>query len=255
MGLNVPAGKRAGTDDDRYLWPEMLRIISEVKPRWVIGENVYGLLNIDNGLVFEQVCADLEAEGYEVQTFVIGAVASDAPHIRNRVWILGYTESAGECQRQQERMERKILPKRRRFKTERDKSQDRKGCGIEQRGQDVADTDNQRLQRGEKTRNDGRDREKPTDKLTWRRNKRGGADRLTQSEFLRVSNGLPKRLDSIRRWPEEDPNTPRVATGIPDRVNRLKALGNAVVPQVVEMIGRAIIESDGTEGKGAKCQT
>jgi DNA (cytosine-5)-methyltransferase 1 len=90
------AGRRKGTDDDRYLWPEMLRVIREFKPQWVIGENVAGLLTWDEGVVLEQVCLDLEGEGYEVQPFVIPAVAVNAPHRRDRVWIVArHTDSNG----------------------------------------------------------------------------------------------------------------------------------------------------------------
>jgi DNA (cytosine-5)-methyltransferase 1 len=82
------AGKRKGTDDERYLWGEMLRAIQEIKPQFVIAENVFGITNIDGGLVFEQVCLDLEAEGYEVQPFIIPAAAKNAPHRRDRVWFI-----------------------------------------------------------------------------------------------------------------------------------------------------------------------
>lgn len=82
------AGKRRGTSDNRYLWPEMLRAIREIRPRWVVGENVLGIVNWSDGMVFEQVCADLEGEGYEVQPFLIPACAVDAPHRRDRVWFV-----------------------------------------------------------------------------------------------------------------------------------------------------------------------
>ena len=82
------AGKRKGTEDERHLWPEMLRVIREIKPTWVVGENVFGLTNWDGGLVFEQVQADLEAEGYEVQPYVLPACAVNAPHRRDRVWFV-----------------------------------------------------------------------------------------------------------------------------------------------------------------------
>lgn len=85
------AGKRFGTSDSRHLWPEMLRIIQVVKPSWVIAENVRGLLTIEGGLVFEQVCTDLEGEGYEVQSFIIPAVAVNAPHRRDRVWVIAHS--------------------------------------------------------------------------------------------------------------------------------------------------------------------
>ncbi len=82
------AGKRKGTDDERYLWGEMLRAIKEIKPKFVIAENVFGITNIDGGLVFEQVCVDLENEGYEVQPFIIPAAAKNAPHRRDRCWFI-----------------------------------------------------------------------------------------------------------------------------------------------------------------------
>jgi len=82
------AGKRLGKEDDRHLWPEMLRVIREVKPQWVVGENVRGLLNWNGGMVFHEVCADLENIGYEVQAFIIPASGINAPHQRERLWIV-----------------------------------------------------------------------------------------------------------------------------------------------------------------------
>lgn len=93
------AGKRKGTQDERYLWHEMLRAIQEIKPKFVIGENVLGITNIDGGLVFEQVCLDLEDEGYTVQPFIIPAVAKNAPHRRDRVWFVAYRDHDGLKQR------------------------------------------------------------------------------------------------------------------------------------------------------------
>jgi DNA (cytosine-5)-methyltransferase 1 len=84
------AGKRKGTDDERYLWGEMLRAVQEIKPKYVIAENVFGITNIDGGLVFEQVCLDLENEGYEVQPFIIPAAAKNAPHRRDRCWFIAF---------------------------------------------------------------------------------------------------------------------------------------------------------------------
>lgn len=84
------AGKRQGTADARHLWPEMLRAIREISPRYVVGENVRGIVNWSSGLVFEQVCADLETEGYEVQPFLIPACGVNAPHRRDRVWFIAH---------------------------------------------------------------------------------------------------------------------------------------------------------------------
>ena len=89
------AGKRKGKADDRFLWPEMLRVIREVQPTWVVGENVAGILSMDGGVVFEEICASLENEGYAVQSFIIPAISQGAPHRRDRVWIVGYSEHNG----------------------------------------------------------------------------------------------------------------------------------------------------------------
>ena len=87
------AGKRMGKEDERHLWPEMFRAIREIRPRYVVGENVRGLLNWSDGLVLEEVFADLEGEGYEVQTFVLPAIGINAPHRRDRVYIIAHANS------------------------------------------------------------------------------------------------------------------------------------------------------------------
>ena len=89
------AGKRKGTDDDRYLWNETIRVIRECKPRWFVGENVEGLININNGMVLRQVQTDLEKEGFEVQCLVIPAAGIGAWHQRKRIWIMGYAKHNG----------------------------------------------------------------------------------------------------------------------------------------------------------------
>lgn len=91
------AGKRLGKDDERHLWPEMRRIISEIAPTFVVGENVRGLTNWNGGLVFEEVCADLEALGYEVWTGIIPAAGVGAPHRRDRVWFVAKNAVRGGC--------------------------------------------------------------------------------------------------------------------------------------------------------------
>ena len=88
------AGKRRGKDDDRYLWPQMLRVIQEARPAWIVGENVVGII----GLALDQVCSDLEAEGYEVEPIIIPACGVDAQHRRNRVWVVA---GGGRCGRLQ----------------------------------------------------------------------------------------------------------------------------------------------------------
>jgi DNA (cytosine-5)-methyltransferase 1 len=110
------AGKRLGKEDDRHLWPEMLRVIREVQPTWVVGENVFGLVNWSGGLVFHEVQADLEAEGYEVQPYVLPAVSVNAPHRRDRVWFVAnsnkkrfYSRNSEEINKIQQRFRLKTL--------------------------------------------------------------------------------------------------------------------------------------------------
>jgi len=106
------AGKRLGKEDERHLWPEMLRVIREARPRWVVGENVGGIISWSGGLVFEEVCADLEAIGYEVQPFVLPACSVDAPHRRDRVWFVAHStrcndrRGSGEFSQKNGRQER-----------------------------------------------------------------------------------------------------------------------------------------------------
>ena len=89
------AGQRRGKEDDRHLWPEMLRVIQEVQPRFIVGENVAGLLSWNNGMVFHEIITDLENEGYETQAFVIPACATNAPHRRDRIWFVAYSLNCG----------------------------------------------------------------------------------------------------------------------------------------------------------------
>jgi DNA (cytosine-5)-methyltransferase 1 len=89
------AGQRKGKEDERHLWPEMLRAIREIKPKYIVGENVFGLLNWNGGMVFDEVHSDLEFEGYEVQAVVIPAAAVNAPHGRDRVWFVAHNHNHG----------------------------------------------------------------------------------------------------------------------------------------------------------------
>ena len=101
------AGKRRGKDDDRHLWPEMLRVIREVQPRFVVGENVAGLLSWNNGMVFHEIITDLENEGYETQAVLIPACATNAPHRRDRIFFIAHSNNARTNERMQFNGERK----------------------------------------------------------------------------------------------------------------------------------------------------
>lgn len=122
------AGKQGGSKDDRHLWPEMFRVIQEARPTWVIGENVAGIINM---VEFEQCFINLESEGYETQAFIIPACAKDAKHRRDRVWAVAHSNSL--------RMERT--------------GAEQQTAGVSRKGEDVANSDNQRLQRCEEAGN------------------------------------------------------------------------------------------------------
>jgi DNA (cytosine-5)-methyltransferase 1 len=90
------AGKRKGKEDERHLWPEMLRAIREIQPGWIVGENVPGIINWSGGLVFHEVQTDLEAEGYEVFPVILPACGVNAPHKRERIWFVAYRMRQGQ---------------------------------------------------------------------------------------------------------------------------------------------------------------
>jgi DNA (cytosine-5)-methyltransferase 1 len=89
------AGKRLGKQDERHLWPHMLRAIGEIAPRFVVGENVRGITNWNGGMVFDEVCIDLENLGYSVAAYLIPASATNAPHKRERIWIVANANDKG----------------------------------------------------------------------------------------------------------------------------------------------------------------
>ena len=199
------AGEQRGAEDDRDLWPEMLRVIEAVQAEWIIGENVRGFVNNPMGL--RRSLSDLESLGYQAVPFVIPACSVDAKHRRDRVWIIANNVANSRRKLRQARAEIKG--------NVRGEFEDRSSCNNDQRsGEDVADTDSFRRKRKWSKRNDD------------------GPFGLCGGETPREKNfWLP------------EPDVGRVAHGVPRRVDRLKALGNAVVPQVVEQIGRAILKA------------
>ena len=210
------AGKQRGKKDDRYLWPEMCRVISELKPTWVLGENVPGIID----LALDEVLSDLENCGYEVQPFVIPACGVDAPHKRYRVAIVAHTidgggtlrgngelqnvESNGRCRANFRGRTQTVIPGERR--------QD------ESRAAGMAD--------GVRTRVHKVSSNADTTGLQGRSEAQIFRGEVLQTPSSRTSGTHPAWQD----WPDE-PGVDRVANGVPDRVDRIKALGNAVVPQ------------------------
>jgi len=234
------AGKRKGTDDDRYLWDETIRVVRECKPKWFIGENVEGLVNIQDGMVLRQVQTDLEKEGFEVQCLIIPASGIGAWHQRKRIWIVAYSDSNRHSNkiRGSSTKEERISQEHRQ-----DHNTTRKSSGAssvwETNNQHVPNTDtgfgireNQEIQtrwnastticknvqhtnnkrckefniskESKESNINSREYDSTTENKTWWQ---------TQSDLCGVPNGVSYELDK-------------------DRANRIKALGNSIVPQI-----------------------
>lgn len=252
------AGKRDGENDDRHLWPEMFRLLQETRAPWLIGENVAG--HISMGL--DEVLSDLESEGYESQTFVIPACAIDAPHRRDRVWIIAHSNQVssrqGSSKQQQgtglDCLRQRIVahPQSERCRETRDDCtrSPLRPTRTSTTPTDVANSDSSCSHPGpkhsrRKTRRNPDQYGKETRPLA-NTNSNGLQERETIKARKRQTKQPTKRQAAAggSQWPTEPP-VGRVANGIPRRVDRLKCLGNAVVPHIPEMIGRAIMEAEG----------
>jgi DNA (cytosine-5)-methyltransferase 1 len=225
------AGKRAGKEDDRHLWPEMFRIIQELKPHWVIGENVGGFINM--GL--DESISDLEGEGYEVQAFVIPACAVNAPHRRDRVWIVANSISRG-CGTGRERMGVEAVCRG----GENDTLQTSESNSHGPNPSCELSYGSERTRTGGAEHTDGGGVDSGTKHATASRQRRDGRKilRITEPEGLNLYGG-PSQWNE--NWIEVAARLCRVDDGVSERVDRLKSLGNAVVPKIVEIIGRAIM--------------
>jgi len=196
------AGKRKGKEDERHLWPEMLRAIREIQPPWVVGENVFGLINWNGGMVFNEVQADLETEGYEVWAYVLPACAINAPHRRERVWFVAHTGLQRQTERQKQTMGTNELCQERNATNARCSERENWIYGEKQT--------REATKFGNGYTQFGRFFDFPTVEPTIR----GGND------------GIPRELDGITfpKWRNES----------------IKAYGNAIVPQVAYEIFKAI---------------
>jgi len=237
------AGKQKGTSDDRHLWPEMFRIIKEFTPRWVIGENVKGITNIQDGMVFETVCANLEGEGYEVETFNIPAASVGAPHRRERIWIIASLENARRTLRPGTELREKNEDE---IRKEDANQHQRSGSPSES---DVADTNSGRSDEPNNEIQTGRNIISPSSEdvanteSSPRHDHEAVAGNGGSSTQEVSGNGSSVRGESA--WWDFEPDVGRVAHGVPGRVYRLKALGNSIVPKIAQEIGNAIIKAEG----------
>jgi len=300
------AGKQKGTSDDRHLWPEMFRIIKAFKPRYVIGENVRGIINIQDGVVFETVCTDLESEGYEVQPFIIPAAGVGAPHRRERVWIIATLVNTQHNGSSTSTIEGSSATSSNDNEKGQNETSEFEGTSGSRDSKDVADTKSERLQRSRGQESDrdinrfqqdkkrieseirseserrsrtfghedvaNADSERPQGhgkKYELRKNsqkiKTSGSSSSAREDvadtegsigydFQVISGTSESETQEVSRdgssvrgegsWWDVEPDVGRVAHGVSGRVHRLKGLGNSIVPQIAEEIGRAIIKAE-----------
>lgn len=255
------AGKRRGKEDDRYLWPEMVRVIQELWPTWVVGENVAGIVR----MALPDILSELEACGYRTRTFLVPACAVGARHRRYRVAIVAHTNSTGrEKQHAAKESDKPGFPGRgcdagdvcnaagKGLPDGAEKSLGGQAAEPEPERPDshVSDTDNG-------SRYVRRNREFSAIKKTERSgcDYRGGAQahepgerRPTESLLGRVADGVPSWVDGdldflLNHYWDDEPDIPRIERGVEHRVDRLKCLGNAVVPQQFYPVFKAIAET------------
>jgi len=289
------AGDQRAKDDPRHLWPEMLRIIKEQKPTWVVGENVSGLVKL--GL--DEILDEMEDQGYSTRTFNIPAFSVGAPHQRQRLWIIGHLGDPEHNGSPTPERERGLLKQ-----SEEPKKQISiwESEGTSSASGDVANPDNEGLrsriggddfdyeeESGEggvdgegsagddewydtsPTQDEGVDMANPESfksreqterqgrKNTARRSDDSRGTKTERTETVTDPNGkglqgqrkkykLPKskrkREIGGSSWWDVEPNVGRVAYGVPNRVFKLRALGNSIIPQIAQKIGYAIIEAE-----------
>ena len=263
------AGSRQAQDDPRHLWPDMFRLIQELRPDWVIGENVAGLIHL--GL--DEVLTDLENAGYTTRTFNIPACAVGAPHQRYRLWIIAHRLSGRDPEptRPEQKgfdfgdvadTESKRSGESRVF----NKTQGREGGGKTQfnrSSENVSNANDSRLERhGEFTEHPTKEGRTNTQRQS---SESDSTTNLSDSERVGRETGSAEHGNFARResssesdrcsntrqdetfaegWWESEPQVGRLAHGIPHRVSQLSSLGNSVVPQVVKEIGLAIMEAE-----------
>ena len=257
------AGKQRGKQDDRYLWPEMLRVVTEVKPRWFIGENVSGLININEGMVLRQVCDDLEKQGFQVQCFVIPASGIGAWHQRKRVWIIAHsnsnrdrnkiTGSNGEEKEIQREHRKKDSTSWKFIRTDTNEDvansqrmgwQERSKKSKEFKGKAASNKSNNSIE-GQSIRKSSLSMDVPNT------NSKGsqGHGVSTDMETKQRQVITERSIEEQQTWWEAQSDICRNVNGISyeldkDRKNRIKALGNSIVPLIAYEIAKAILKAE-----------
>ena len=265
------AGKRKGKEDERHLWPEMLRAITEIQPRWVVGENVLGLVNWSGGLVFHEVQADLEAAGYEVFPYVLPAVSVNSVHRRDRIWFVAHS-NGNRYRAEVGRINDETTGLPEEDWQERSRSGQPDGAGDVESGRqakrvhdcngisrDAANTEGNRNANGDKRTRGAKSDEFCDDNaadnfnISLQRSKNIGIT----AESGKESYQQPTRFfrTAWKEFPTQSPLCSRddgISYGLDGitfpkwRAESIKAYGNAIVPQVVYQIFKAIEQYEDT---------
>ena len=267
------AGKRKGTDDDRYLWDETIRVVRECKPKYFIGENVEGIINIQEGMVLRQVQTDLEKEGFEVQCLIIPASGIGAWHQRKRVWIIANSDISSKTKRREYENDEKASSSREYFKRRSVSNGGKRCVQSTWKSEDVPNSESirsrkcrefdkkERLEKSKSTQFDCICSDVPN---TFGKLSDGcsSSTRNSSTEFKRLECNQSWNWNEVwsktKRCSEQDKQqtwwqTQSELCGVPngvsyeldkDRANRIKALGNSIVPQIARELGLAIIEAE-----------
>ena len=234
------AGKQKGTEDKRHLWPEYFRLVKECRPTWVIGENVSGHIKL--GL--DQVIEDLESEGYATRTFSISASSIGANHQRERIWIIANSNNNGSHTKKRYETEQSSNRQKDRIPIGNGNSTNSNSNGL------LKDDSNIRPQSTESIRTDSGSIRKDIPRKQHMANTNSGSkETLNQERVLgeqnteRETERYPDGSLQVHGQWNFEPNVGRVADGIPSRVDRLKSLGNSLVPQIPYYIGQTILRT------------
>lgn len=259
------AGKQKGVEDERWMWGEALRVVAHLGPRFFLAENPIGILNHDGGRTFRGIIRALASVGYVCEWHVIAAADVGAPHQRDRVWLMAHADSVSRSSRQSRRADRCLLVEGAGSQGRENERQAR--CVTGSGGANAAEPSTgvdqvpvlrefllhdpwdscARLQLPANRGMDGRPVQAQDDVADAYGQGLQGAVLEHTGEGLLRSCGREGRdkeeeiSEAPRGWWEVEPELGRVAHGIPARVDRLRCLGNAVVPQITEIIGRSII--------------
>jgi len=236
------AGNQKGTSDDRYLWPEMFRIIREVKPQFVIGENVQGIINIQDGMVLRQVQDDLESEGFEVQCFLIPASSIGAWHKRNRVWIVAHSEQNGYLNSEQRINEEKK-------KMEEEYRQNDSASRESSRTNSIRQTSN----RHENISNSESQRTRSNNSRLWQRSSRISGGKSSDVSNTNITRSFKEHSATINRQNEGngsiDESSSRRNRETKEDVSNTESIGTGGCRDIDQEEGRescSSTQSDGT---------